>query len=337
MKKALALLLCAASMLALLTGCGEKKDETTQPDGGQTSTEEKSDYPTAPITVVIPYSPGGGSDILTRKIMEYIELPNNQKLVAVNVEGASGFTGAMQAYNSKNDGYTILAHNPMDVVSYSLSGTTDVELWDEMETVCGIVDDFNVLVTNPQSGWKTLDEAIEYIKANPGKVKVGNTGSNNCNMADCLRTLDALGIRDDVVVVPYDGGSENKTALMGNHIQLSVNSCADIQSAITSGDHIALLTVGDRRAKFLPDTPCTAELGYDVVTTKPRGWYAPSGMSADQQAVLQAAVKKVCENPQFQEDVLALGLEVNYIEGPALKEKLTGWVSDLAPVFEEMQ
>ena len=66
--------------------------------------------------------------------MEYIELPNNQKLVAVNVEGASGFTGAMQAFNSKNDGYTILAHNPMDVVSYSLSGTTDVELWDELET-----------------------------------------------------------------------------------------------------------------------------------------------------------------------------------------------------------
>lgn len=155
----------------------------------------------------------------------------------MNVEGASGFTGAMQAFNSKNDGYTILAHNPMDVVSYSLSGTTDVELWDELETVCGIVDDFNVLVTNPQSGWTTLEEALEYIKANPGTVKVGNTGSNNCNMADCLRTLDALGIRDDVVVVPYDGGAENKTALMGNHVQLSVNSCADIQSAITSGDH----------------------------------------------------------------------------------------------------
>ena len=286
MKKTLALLLCAASMLALLAGCGSKSTDDKAPaaNGGETASTEKADYPTSPITVIIPYSPGGGSDILTRKIMEYIELPNNQKLVAVNVEGASGFTGAMQAFNSKNDGYTILAHNPMDVVSYSLSGTTDVELWDELETVCGIVDDFNVLVTNPQSGWTTLEEALEYIKANPGTVKVGNTGSNNCNMADCLRTLDALGIRDDVVVVPYDGGAENKTALMGNHVQLSVNSCADIQSAITSGDHIALLTVGDRRAKFLPDTPCTAELGYDVVTTKPRGWYAPAGMSQEQLA-----------------------------------------------------
>ena len=97
---------------------------------------------------------------------------------------------------------------------------------------------------------------------------------------------------------PYDGGAENKTALMGNHVQLSVNSCADIQSAITSGDHIALLTVGDRRAKFLPDTPCTAELGYDVVTTKPRGWYAPAGMSSGAAGCSAGeAIKKVCEIP----------------------------------------
>ena len=136
MKKTLALLLCAAAMLALLAGCGSKSTDDKAPaaNGGETASTEKADYPTSPITVIIPYSPGGGSDILTRKIMEYIELPNNQKLVAVNVEGASGFTGAMQAFNSKNDGYTILAHNPMDVVSYSLSGTTDVELWDELET-----------------------------------------------------------------------------------------------------------------------------------------------------------------------------------------------------------
>lgn len=225
----------------------------------------------------------------------------------------------------------------MDVVSYSLSGTTDVELWDELETVCGIVDDFNVLVTNPQSGWTTLEEALEYIKANPGTVKVGNTGSNNCNMADCLRTLDALGIRDDVVVVPYDGGAENKTALMGNHVQLSVNSCADIQSAITSGDHIALLTVGDRRAKFLPDTPCTAELGYDVVTTKPRGWYAPAGRARSSRLFCRRLSRRSAKIPNSSRTSWPWAWKSNYVDGAALKEKISGWVEDLAPVFEEMK
>ena len=90
MKKTLALLLCAASILALLAGCGSKSTDDKAPaaNGGETASTEKADYPTSPITVIIPYSPGGGSDILTRKIMEYIELPNNQKLVAVNASPA---------------------------------------------------------------------------------------------------------------------------------------------------------------------------------------------------------------------------------------------------------
>lgn len=341
----IAMALCAAMATASLAGCSSGKAASNAPadqggagDEGKTqAAADVSDYPKKPITVIIPYSPGGGSDILTRAIMEYIELPNNQKLVAVNVDGASGFTGCMQAYNTPNDGYTILAHNPMDVVSYSLSGSTDIELWSEMEQICGIVDDFNVLVTNKNTGWTTLEEAVEYIKAHPGEVKVGNTGSNNCNMADCIRALEAIGIKDDVTIVPYDGGAENKTATMGNHVQLSVNSCADIQTAITSGDHIPLMTIGDRRAEFLPDTPCTKELGYDVVTTKPRGWYAPKGMDKGQQEILQAAIQKVCENEEFQKKILDLGLEVNYVPGDELKEKIGGWVKDLEPVFEQMQ
>lgn len=295
-----------------------------------------ADYPDGPITIIIPYSPGGGSDILTRKIMEYIELPNGANLVAVNVDGASGFTGCMQSYSSKADGYNILAHNHMDVLSYTLNGNIDIELYKEMTSICGIVDDFNVLVTSPATGWTTYEEVIDYVNEHPGEVKVGNTGSVNCNMADCIRLLDAMGIRDKVTIVPYDGGAENKTALMGNQIELSVNSCADIRSAIESGDHIPLITIGGRRAQYLPDTPCTTEVGYEIDTTKPRGWFAPAGMDPEQVAVLQEAMKVVCENPDFQADVLNLGLEVNYVDGAEIQEKVCGWAEDYKPVFEEM-
>ena len=297
---------------------------------------QAADYPSGPITIIIPYSPGGGSDILTRALMDYLELPNGSNLVAVNVDGASGFTGCMQAFNSKNDGYTILAHNHMDVISYTLNGNTDIPLWSELTSICGLVDDFNVLVTSPDTGWKTYEEVIEYVHAHPGEVKVGNTGSVNCNMADCIRLMDAMGIRDEVTIVPYDGGSENKTALMGGHIQLSVNSCADIQTAITSGDHIPLITIGDRRAKFLPDTPCTAEVGYDILTTKPRGWFGPAGMDPEQVAILQECAKKATENPEFESRILELGLEVHYVDGEEIKEKVAGWVEDYSPVFDEM-
>lgn len=323
LKKMLKISACIASAAFLLAGCSS---------GGK-----KEEYPTKAINVIVPFAPGGGSDVLTRSMMEYLKLPNNQTFVAVNVEGAAGYIGAQQAFNSANDGYTLLAHNPMDVVSYTLGGTTDIELYKELELVCGIADDFNFLVTNKQSGWTNLDEMVEYVKAHPGEVKVGNTGSMNCNMADCMRVLDALGIADDVTIVPYNSGSDNKVANMGNHIQLSVNTGADIQASVESGDEIPLLVISDRRSKSLPDVPCTKELGYDVVTTKPRGLYAPKGTSAEKIKVINDAVAEVCANEEFQKKVLSLGLEVNYVSGEELQQKIDGWVEDIKPVFEEMK
>ena len=304
---------------------------------GCSSAKGDENYPTKPVNVIVPFAPGGGSDVLTRSMMDYLKLPNNQNFVVVNVDGAGGYIGAQQAYNSENDGYTLLAHNPMDVVSYTLGGTTDMELYKELELICGIADDFNFLTTNKSTGWTTLDEVVEYVKAHPGEVKVGNTGSMNCNMADALRVLDALGIADDVTIVPYNSGSDNKVANMGNHIQLSINTGADIQSSVESGDEIPLLVISDRRSQSLPDVPCTEELGIDVVTTKPRGLYAPKGTSEEKMAVIRNAVEEVCKNEEFQQRVLSLGLEVNYVPGDELQEKIDGWVEDYRPIFEDMK
>ncbi|MBS6397743.1 MAG: tripartite tricarboxylate transporter substrate binding protein [Clostridiales bacterium] len=305
--------------------------------GCQKESGDKAEYPTKSINVIVPFAPGGGSDVLTRSMMEYLKLPNDQNFVAVNVEGAGGYVGCEQAYNSANDGYTLLAHNPMDMVSYTLGGTTDTELYKELELICGIADDFNFLVTNQRSGWTSIEDMVEYVKAHPGEVKVGNTGSMNCNMADGMRVLEELGIEDDVTIVPYNSGADNKVAVMGNHVQLSINTGADITASVASGDLVPLLAISDRRSQALPDTPCTKELGYDVVTTKPRALYAPKGTSAEQLDIIRGAVEEVCANEEFQEKVLSLGLEVNYVAGEELQQKIDGWVEDIKPVFEEMK
>ncbi|MEA5010220.1 MAG: tripartite tricarboxylate transporter substrate binding protein [Angelakisella sp.] len=341
MKKMLAACVCMVMAAAMVTGCGSSKPADSSAPAADSSTASsqaaKSDYPQKPINAIVPFAPGGGSDILTRSLMDFLELPNNQKLVVVNVEGAAGYIGCQQAFNSPNDGYTILAHNPMDVVSYTLGGTTEQELYKELELICGVADDFNFLTTNKETGWTSLEEVVEYAKANPGKIKVGNTGSMNCNMADCIRVLEALGIKDLVTIVPYNSGADNKVANMGNHTQLSINTGADITSAVASGDQVPLLVISDRRSKSLPDVPCTKELGYDVVTTKPRGFYGPKGMSPEQITILQDAIKAACENEAFQQKILDLGLEVNYVPGAELQTKIDGWVEDIKPVFEIMK
>ena len=132
MKKFFGLLL-AAVMTFSLVACGAQNVP---------SDNTSADYPSGPITCIVPYAAGGGSDVLTRTIMKYISLPNNVNMVAVNVEGASGYTGCLQAAKSDPDGYTILAHNPMDVVGFTLSGSTTEELYKEMELICCVVNDY---------------------------------------------------------------------------------------------------------------------------------------------------------------------------------------------------
>lgn len=349
-KRVFALFVSAMMCAGVFAGCSSKtepapstdaKTETTTPDssadanGGDAATTAV-DYPTKPVQVLIPYAPGGGSDILTRAIMQYIKLPNDQPLVAINTEGASGMTGAMEVYHGGNDGYEILAHNPMDVVSYTLSGATNDEIWREMEMICCVVDDFNVISTNKQSGWTSIDEVIEYAKAHPGEIKWGVTGAQTVNMADTVRVVEALGLKDFVTLVPYDGGSASKTALMGNHIQMETNSSSDIRTSIESGDTIPLMVIGDRKANALPDVQTTKEYGIDVVTTKPRGYYAPAGTPQEIIDILASAMEEVCKSDEFAQRVSELGLEVNFVRGEEMQPKIEAWVEDLKPVFETL-
>ncbi|MGI5174344.1 tripartite tricarboxylate transporter substrate binding protein [Treponema sp. OMZ 840] len=301
--------------------------------GGQSDGNGKVQYPTKNISVIIPYAPGGGSDILTRTIMKYVQM--DRSFVAINVEGAGGYIGCMQAYNTKADGYTILAHNAMDVVSYTLSGQTDTPVWNDLETICMVVSDFNVIATNKQSGWKTLEQMVAYAKANPGKIRWGVTGAQTVNMVDTLRIVEALGLKGLVTLVPYDGGAASKTALLGNHIQVETNSSADIRSSLLSGDEIPLMVVAKDRIKALPNVPTTVEKGINITTAKPRGYYAPKGTPQYALDYLADAIKKVTEMPEFAETVEKLGWQVEYVDGDSSKAQVKKWVEELTPFFSQ--
>ena len=247
MKKALSLTLALLMILAL-AGCG----------GGSGSGSGGADgYPKKDVQIVLPYAPGGGSDNLVRGTMQYLDL--GATTVAINVEGASGYIGALQGFNSANDGYTIMTHNEMDLISYSMSGQAEVDLYKDLEYICDVVTDYNLLCTSPDTGWTTAQEAIDYINANPGTVTVGCTGSNNVNYGTTMELLKAMGVYDKVTIVPYDGGAASETALQGNHIQLEVNSLADTASYIAAGTNVPLLVCNEERIEAYPDLPCTVE------------------------------------------------------------------------------
>jgi len=344
MKKAISLVLAVIMIVGLLAGCGGTKEESKAPasqapssNAPQSSAPEAPalDYPKKDIQIIIPYGPGGGSDNLVRGTIQYLDL-DGATTVPINVDGAAGYIGALQGYNSKNDGYTIMTHNEMDVLSYSMSGQAEVELFSELEYICDVVTDYNLLCTNPESGWTTAQEAIDYIKANPGTVTVGCTGSNNVNYATTMELLKAMEIYDLVTIVPYDGGAASETALLGNHIQLEVNSLADTNANIKGGANIPLLICNEERIDAYPDIPCTVENGYNVTYTKPRGFFAPKGTDPAILSYLSEKIGEVCEKQEFIDAMANLGFTVDYVDGPAAKERTLVWAEELTPVFEEM-
>lgn len=325
MKKAMSLSLAALMLVGVLSGCGSSKS-----NGGSSAAA----YPTKDVQIVIPYAPGGGSDNLVRGTMQYLDL--GATTVAINVEGAAGYIGALQGFNSANDGYTIMTHNEMDLISYSMSGQAEVDLYKDLEYICDVVTDYNLLCTSPATGWTTVQEAIDYINANPGKVTVGCTGSNNVNYGTTMELLKAMGVYDKVTIVPYDGGAASETALQGGHIQLEVNSLADTASYIAAGSNVPLLICNDERIEAQPDLPCTVEAGYDVTYGKPRGFFAPTGTDEATLQYISGKMKEVCENPEFVKAMANLGFTVSYVDGPAAKERALAWAESLTPVFADM-
>lgn len=333
MKKAMSLVLAVLMLCGLLSGCGGNSGNSNSGSGNSGSSGADG-YPKKDVQIIIPYAPGGGSDNLVRGTMQYLELGANA--VPINVEGASGYIGALQGFNSSNDGYTIMTHNEMDLISYSMSGQAEVDLYKDLEYICDVVTDYNLLCTNPDSGWTTVQEAIDYINANPGTVTVGCTGSNNVNYGTTMELLKAMGVYDKVTIVPYDGGAASETALQGNHIQLEVNSLVDTASYIAAGTNIPLLVCNEERIDAYPDLPCTVENGFNVTYGKPRGFFAPKGTDAAVLSYISGKMKEVCDKPEFVEAMANLGFTVAYVDGPAAKERTLAWAESLTPVFEEM-
>ena len=333
MKKAMSLVLAVLMLCGLLSGCGGNSGNSNSGSGNSGSSGADG-YPKKDVQIIIPYAPGGGSDNLVRGTMQYLELGANA--VPINVEGASGYIGALQGFNSSNGGYTIMTHNEMDLISYSMSGQAEVDLYKDLEYICDVVTDYNLLCTNPDSGWTTVQEAIDYINANPGTVTVGCTGSNNVNYGTTMELLKAMGVYDKVTIVPYDGGAASETALQGNHIQLEVNSLADTASYIAAGTNIPLLVCNEERIDAYPDLPCTVENGFNVTYGKPRGFFAPKGTDAAVLSYISGKMKEVCDKPEFVEAMANLGFTVAYVDGPAAKERTLAWAESLTPVFEEM-
>jgi tripartite-type tricarboxylate transporter receptor subunit TctC len=294
------------------------------------ASETVEDYPKKNIECLIGFASGGGSDVLFRTIMQYVDIPVN--FIPTNIEGSGGYIAAVELSNRAPDGYSIAIHNPSSILGWDLAGTSDTPLWKDLTTICTIAEDYYLIATNKKTGWKSFDDIVAYAKEHPGDILWGNNGSGSIQNAIALAIAEKLGI--DVTMVPYEGGASTRTALLGGHIQLMTSTSGD---TFAYEDIIPLAVFLPERSSLAPNVPTTIELGVNVMCGLPRSIYGPPNMSPDVVAYLSEKFHRATENPEYAVKCKSLGMVASYTPGDLVLADVTQWYEDLKPIFERFQ
>jgi tripartite-type tricarboxylate transporter receptor subunit TctC len=281
----------------------------------------QNSFPTKPVTLIVPFSPGGGTDITARALANKLSTRWGQSAIVENRPGAGGIIGADVVAKAKPDGYTLLIAN---VGTQSINPFLYSKLpykWETAFAPVALVCELPfVLMASPTFGPNNVKELITYAKANPGKVTVASSGLGGS--PHLTAELFQLVTDTKLTHVPYKGGGPAMTDLMAGHVDLLFASVLEGSGFIKTGKLKGLAVTHARRNVALPDVPTLAEAG--VKNGESGSWIAliaPAGTPAPLVEKLSADVKAVVLEADMREKLAAQGA-VPQSSTPAELQKL---------------
>lgn len=305
-------------LLASISGCANspvQKQTTGTPAQQQEpdTSAQKLNYPEKPITLIVPYAAGGGTDIGARILTKYAEKDLGQPFVVQNVEGGGAEIGISQMVRSKPDGYTIAAFNSGAILLTTMRKASYHPI-NDIEPICLLVSDPSFLVVRPNdTKFKTLEGLIDYAKKNPNKVTIGTSGAGSTDHLMILALNKAANVQ--IQPVHFGGVGEAKAAFMGGHIDAFLPTFGEVKQMLNEKTAIALAVATDQRLKDLPDIPTFKEKGIDISVSSNRGFAAPKGTPKEVIEKLAEAFKKASEDPGFIKEMSDMGLPIKFL-GP---------------------
>lgn len=274
------------------------------------ATGAQAAYPDKPVTNIVPFPPGGSTDMLARFMTQKMAEKLGQPVIVENKPGATGAIGATQVKRAAPDGYTLLtasigvwAVNPFLQKNLAYDPAKDFDLL----TVA--VRAPNILVTNPGVPAKNVTELVAYLKSKQGKVSFASSGagsSDHLSIALFWQLTGTSGIH-----VPYKGGGPAISDLVAGHAEVSFQNLNAVIGHIKSGKLKALATTGDKRSALLPDVPTLAESGYkDAVVYSWQAIGAPKGLPEDVKAKVLDSMMSALKDPEVAKKLTDLGFEI---------------------------
>lgn len=267
------------------------------------------DFPTKPVTLIVPWPAGGSTDIAMRAIAEAASKHLGQPIVIDNRAGGSGTVGpAQMAASAKPDGYTI-AQMPITVFRLPLMQQTPWDALNDFTYIVHVTGYTFGVTTRADSQFKTWDDVVKFAKANPGKVTYATPGAGTSLHIGMEQIAARAGIK--LTQVPFKGGAETNAAVLGGHTMLQVES-SGWKPLVEAGQLRLLMIWTAQRSKAFPDVPTLKDLGFPFVFDSPFGIAGPKGMDAKIVAKLHDAFKKAVEDPAVQALLEKYMMVVNY-------------------------
>jgi tripartite-type tricarboxylate transporter receptor subunit TctC len=303
-------LMCVGTLV--LSASGQR--EPVETDGPWT--------PSRPIRIIVPWSAGGGTDILGRSLAQYGEKYFGVPVVVENVEGAMGAIGAQRVRNAQPDGYELLLMSGFvgwirEVQDYPV-GVND------FTPVMNLNRDPAAFAVGIDSGIESLDDLRDYALDNPGEFTVSHSGDGGEWHIAGVSVAQGLGV--EMNFVPFPGTAPGVAAVMGGSIDGVSGGAAEFVSQARANQLRVLAVHANERFGPLPDVPTSLEQGYDIEVYTTRGLVAPAGLPPERAQVLYEGFAQIMEEPGFIEAMQNIGLGLYPLSPPDYAEFLDSLV-----------
>lgn len=290
MKKLLSVILVAAMTMGLMA-CGGS--------GGGSGGGE--DFPDKSITVVVPWSAGGGNDIAARELQPIFKDKFDVELVIENVEGGSSAVGLTQAIQSKADGYTV-GFMTSTYLGLAAQGTVSSDFESDFESLCLVMED-PIAIVCKTGRYETLDDFIEDAKSRKGESIIALSNTFGTGPTYCTLLNEQTGM--DAELICYDSGSRCVTEVLGDHAEVSCSNYTDFVDQIAAGEMTCLAVCLEERSELLPDVPTVNECGYDIFSlgylNQMSFMMAPAGLDPEIKEKLSSMFQEACQTDEYQE------------------------------------
>jgi tripartite-type tricarboxylate transporter receptor subunit TctC len=256
--------------------------------------EAKEVYPSKPITLIVPFPPGGSTDVAARTMAVYMGKALNTSVIISNIPGAGGAIGYTKGYQAKPDGYTLLAWNTLPPLLEEYKRSVAYKTLN-FTSIGAFSRDFSILVVHPEVS-KNLTDFVKLAKSQ--NVNVGTTGQYTITGLQGILMTEELGLKTNWV--NFGGGAESLTSLAGKHIEAVLTLTGSAMPLIKAGKILPLAIFSEKRSNKFPTVPVPSEQGFNLpILYSYTGIVGPPGLDKAKVKILEEAIVKATKYPDY--------------------------------------